>query len=206
MIVPFILSFIMTISLCGLDREVLWISLDERVVEHLRLSGSGGDIIADGLIIHLGPQQSFRLRYTIRCDSLWRFRMLKLQSLDEPQQLLELRSDGAGNWENARGEAIPSLKGCQDIDIFYSPFTNTLAIRRMALKLHESTETIVAFISVPDMKVSAVRQRYTFLKSSGEIGSYRYESLSTGFTADLSVDSDALVIEYPGFFRRAWSR
>ena len=206
MIVPFILSFIMTISLCGLDREVLWISLDERVVEHLRLSGSGGDIIADGLIIHLGPQQSFRLRYTIRCDSLWRFRMLKLQSLDEPQQLLELRSDGAGNWENARGEAIPSLKGCQDIDIFYSPFTNTLAIRRMALKLRESGETTVAFISVPDLTVNPVRQRYTLQQSGPDRSVYRYESLASGFKADLLVDTDGLVIEYPKFFRRAWSR
>jgi uncharacterized protein len=29
-------------------------------------------------------------------------------------------------------------------------------------------------------------------------------SLDGGFTADLQVDADGLVLDYPGLFRRAW--
>lgn len=184
----------------------MWISCDERVFEHLRLTGDGHAISADGLIIHLGTNESFRLGYTIGCDSLWQVRTVRMQNLDQPAQLLTLESDGKGNWTNARGAVIPSLRGCLDVDIYYSPFTNTLAIRRLTLKPNESAESDVAFINVPDMKVSAVRQRYTFLRPTPNGGLYRYEGLTSRFTTELPVDSDGLVIEYPKFFRRVWSR
>jgi hypothetical protein len=101
---------------------------------------------------------------------------------------------------------IPSLKGCRDVDIFYSPFTNTLAIRRLALKKGESADIHVAYINVPDLEVSAVQQRYTFLETTSQGGLYRYESLASGFTTELPVDADGLVIEYPKFFKRTWAR
>jgi len=33
-------------------------------------------------------------------------------------------------------------------------------------------------------------------------GRYRYESLTTGFTTVITLDSDGLVKEYPGLFRQ----
>jgi hypothetical protein len=33
---------------------------------------------------------------------------------------------------------------------------------------------------------------------------YRYESLSSGFAADLVVDCDGLVVDCPGMFQRVW--
>jgi hypothetical protein len=42
-------------------------------------------------------------------------------------------------------------------------------------------------------------QRYTCPKE-GEL--YRYESLESDFMADLRVDADGLVLDYPGLFRR----
>jgi hypothetical protein len=49
--------------------------------------------------------------------------------------------------------------GCRDIDIYYSPFTNALAIRRLGLRLGETRKIDVAFINFPEMKGSAVQQR-----------------------------------------------
>lgn len=80
----------------------MWVSFDERVFEHLRLVSDDQGILADGLIIHLDARESFRLRYTIRCDSLWHVRMVKIQNLDLPIQLFVLESDGKGNWKNAQ--------------------------------------------------------------------------------------------------------
>jgi hypothetical protein len=37
-------------------------------------------------------------------------------------------------------------------------------------------------------------------------GRYRFEDPATGFTAEISVDGDGLVIEYPNVARRVWSR
>jgi hypothetical protein len=34
---------------------------------------------------------------------------------------------------------------------------------------------------------------------------YRYESVGTDFRADLGVDGDGLVVDYPGLARRLWA-
>lgn len=48
-------------------------------------------------------------------------------------------------------------------------------------------------------------QRYTFLEKNAEGGVYRYENLASGYTADLNVDAQGLVIDYPGDWKRVWS-
>src|SRR5512139_2322784 len=125
-IIPILLLFMVTDSASNIDREILWVSLDERLFEHTRLLSTGDQIIADGIVVRLPAEGSYRLRYTITCDSQWRTKALEIHDLDLPEHRLELQSDGTGNWRNRLGEAIPSLKGCRDIDIYYSPFTNTL--------------------------------------------------------------------------------
>jgi hypothetical protein len=68
----------------------------------------------------------------------------------------------------------------------------------------------VVYIEVPPLTVRAVRQRYTCLALGPEGGRYRYESLPyeilpQGFTDELLVDGDGLVISYPKLFRRVWT-
>jgi uncharacterized protein len=53
--------------------------------------------------------------------------------------------------------------------------------------------------------VGAERQRYGCLQARADGGLYRFEALPSGFTAELPVDADGLVLDYPGLFRRAWS-
>ena len=47
-------------------------------------------------------------------------------------------------------------------------------------------------------------QRYTRLETGDGGGLYRFLSLDGGFTADLPVDLDGLVLDYPGLFRRVF--
>ncbi len=93
----------------------------------------------------------------------------------------------------------PALRGCIDVDIQATPITNTLPIRRLDLKAGESMEIRLCYISMPDLIVSAASQRYTAL-DPGSL--YRFESLEDGFTADLPVDQDGFVLDYPGLFKR----
>jgi uncharacterized protein len=69
----------------------------------------------------------------------------------------------------------------------------------------ESAEVVVVYVALPEIEIKAARQRYTCLRRSAEGGLYRYESLSSGFTTELPVDSNGLVADYPGVFRRVWS-
>jgi hypothetical protein len=54
----------------------------------------------------------------------------------------------------------------------------------------------VAYLSVPRLTISRVRQRYRRLERG-----YRYES--GRFAADLTVDDAGLVVDYPKLWRRA---
>ncbi len=80
-----------------------------------------------------------------------------------------------------------------------TPFTNTLAIRRLGLEVGESAEIKVAYILVPELSLRAAPQRYTRLADR----LWRFDGLDIDFTADLTVDESGFVIEYPGLFRRA---
>ena len=97
------------------------------------------------------------------------------------------------------------LDGWIDVDISATPFTNTLPIRRLGLEHGESEELTVTYIRVPELLVGPERQRYGCLEAQTDGGLYRFEALPSGFTAELPVDVDGLVIDYPGLFRRAWS-
>jgi hypothetical protein len=114
-------------------------------------------------------------------------------------------SDGEGRWATDAGERLEHLGGCLDVDISATPFTNTLPIRRLGMKEGESAEVVVVYVALPEIEIRTARQRYTCLRRRTEGDLYRYESLSSDFTAELPVDSDGLVADYPGVFRRVWS-
>ncbi|MBI4609408.1 MAG: putative glycolipid-binding domain-containing protein [Candidatus Rokubacteria bacterium] len=187
-----------------MKRDVMWARESGPGLEHLRLVQDSAGIAADGVILGVEDDVPFRARYEIRCDARWRVREVSLGLLGGRGQGLTLRADGEGRWRAESGDAVPQLDGCIDVDISVTPFTNTLPIRRLALRPGEAAEITVAYLSVPELELKPAKQRYTCLHLDRDGGVYRYEGLLSGFTAELQVDADGLVVEYPGIFRRVW--
>ncbi|MBC7929740.1 MAG: putative glycolipid-binding domain-containing protein [Rubrivivax sp.] len=187
-----------------MERHAIWTQWSRPGLEHLHLACRGDEVVADGIILGVENGMAFRLRYEVRCDSHWIVRRVRVSSLSGAQDI-SLAADGEGHWSDASGKAIHMLDGCLDVDISATPFTNTLPIRRLALKPGESSDLKVAYIAIPEMQVTLERQRYTCLAVSSVGGEYRFESLDSSFTADLPVDADGLVEDYPTLFRRVWS-
>ena len=102
------------------------------------------------------------------------------------------------------GRAVTYLKGCEYVDIAETPFTNTLPIRRLDLAPGGSADISVAYFDGAELQPWPEPQRYTRLEEGDGGGVYRFLSLDGGFTADLPVDSDGLVLDYPGLFRKAF--
>jgi hypothetical protein len=186
------------------EREVMWAPWEGRGLEHLRLVTSDG-VVANGLVIGLEAGRPFRIGYEVRCDERWRVQEVRVAAPDSGRPVLELQADGEGHWKRRGGEPVPELDGCIDVDISATPFTNTLPIRRLGLEPGESEELMVTYVRVPELLVGPERQRYGCLEAQANSGLYRFEALPSGFTADLPVDAEGLVIDYPGLFRRAWS-
>ena len=90
------------------------------------------------------------------------------------------------------------------MDISETPFTNTLAIRRLGLAPGGSAEITVAYFDGADLQPWPEPQCYTRLETGDGGGTYRFVSLDGGYTANLPVDLDGLVLDYPGLFRRSF--
>ena len=183
----------------------MWVPWEGPGLEHLRLVTSGSGVVANGLVIGLEAGRPFRISYEIRCDGRWRVREVRVATPDSERPVIELLANGEGRWNGRGGEPLPELDGCIDVDISATPFTNTLPIRRLGLEPGESEELVVTYVRVPELLVGPERQRYGCLEAQVDGGLYRLEALPSGFTAELPVDADGLVIDYPGLFRRAWS-
>src|SRR5829696_3754474 len=189
----------------SVEREVMWAPWEGPGLEHLRLVTSDGGVVAIGLVIGLEAGRPFRISYEIRCDGRWRVREVRVATPDSERPVIELLANGEGRWNGRGGEPVPELDGCIDVDISATPFTNTLPIRRLGLKPGESEELTVTYVRVPELLIGAERQRYGCLEARADGGLYHFEAMPSGFTAELPVDGDGLVIDYPGLFRRVWS-
>jgi uncharacterized protein len=126
-------------------REVMWSAWDDPGLGHLRLAMRNDGVVADGMVLGATEGRSFRIAYEVHCDADWRVRAVRVGVPGEPPGV-DLYSDGKGNWTTSDGMALPGLRGCLDVDISVTPFTNTLPIRRLGLAPTESAELSVAYV------------------------------------------------------------
>ena len=166
-------------------------------LEHLLLSEHAADSVILAFDAEHGP---FRLTYRLSWDESWRLGDAELVlATDSVTRSLILRTDGKGHWWHRDGPAIDDLDGCLDVDIWPTPFTNSFPIRREPMRVGERRRFRMAWIFAPDLTVRAQPQAYTRLADR----LYLFENLDgSGFTAELPVDEDGIVLDYPDLFRR----
>jgi hypothetical protein len=186
----------------ALNRTICWKPLwnpSHRGVglEHLVLD----NLSASGVVLAINEdEQPFRLTYDLTWDQQWRLREANLVVVKSGgTQSLGLRSNGEGQWKHADGKPFAELDGCIDIDIWPTPFTNSFPIRRVPMAVGSRQEFRMAWIDATTLTVVAQPQAYTRLEDR----LYRFENLDgSKFQADLRVDADGIVLDYPEFFER----
>jgi len=183
--------------------DVGWTAIRWPGIEHVIVSAEATAWRAQGRVI-MAEDRLTSVDYDVRCDAAFRVTGLTISVTESSGRAeLVLAADGDGHWQ-AGGTARPDLDGCIDLDIDCTPLTNTLPIRRLDWSAGQAHDLDVVYVSVPDLSVSRARQRYT-LRTPGagkELDQrvFRYESGS--FRADLPVDGDGLVVDYPGLWAR----
>ena len=166
-------------------------------LEHLLL----GDGEADSTILAIDEEHGpFRLAYHLQWDPTWQLRNAELRVKTERfTGALSLQTDGHGRWHHRDGRRIDELEGCRDIDIWPTPFTNSFPILREPMKVGERRVFRMAWIFALDLSFHAQPQAYTRLSEA----LYLFENLDgTGFQAELPVDDEGIVMDYPALFRR----
>ena len=145
---------------------------------------------------------------------------------------LALVRDSAGQWRSeGRASGMPvtaaglpvviqaqpgivderSLAGANDCDLGLCPVTNTMPMLRTVLGPAKAAGTqpgpevefVMAWVEVPSLRVRRSEQLYQMRRTAVDGTSVvRFVELDSSFQADLEVDLDGLVINYPELARR----
>ncbi|MGH3755102.1 MAG: putative glycolipid-binding domain-containing protein [Pseudonocardiaceae bacterium] len=99
------------------------------------------------------------------------------------------------------GTVRTNFGGALDVDLAFSPLFNALPVRRLGLHRAAAEHDLpVVFVSLPGLEVACVRQIYR-TAAVGETTVVGFGS--DEFIAELTVDADGLVLDYPGLARRS---
>jgi hypothetical protein len=161
----------------------------ERLPDCFRLTGEL-HVVEEGVPTHL--------RYEIVCDRAWRTQSALVEGTVATRRVrLAIASDGNGHW-TLDGRALPQLEGAQDVDLGFTPMTNTLPIRRLDLAIGERETVRSAWLRFPELRLEPLEQTYA---REGE-RLFRYEADVDGepFTAQLETDQYGRVLEYEGLW------
>jgi uncharacterized protein len=130
-----------------------------------------------------------------RATGRWRVTASEQGNLDAA-----LRRAGRPTVGQPGSEDPGRLNNALDVDLGYSPLTNTLPVRRLGLlnaKPGTSRTIDVAWVLVPSLEVVDSTQNYTV------VGDATLSFTSGSFTAELTFDSEGYVTHYPGLAEQA---
>jgi len=111
-------------------------------------------------------------RYQVACDAAWRTTRVEVGlSRDDAQRSLRLDVEH-GRWIRD-GSELAAARGCVDVDLSWTPATNTLSIRRLGLGVGESSGVLTAaWVRVPELAREPLPQEFHRLDERR----YRYAS------------------------------
>jgi uncharacterized protein len=176
----------------GLERFELWRT-------------EGGWLVRGVIVAVCDPEsqpESAEARYEVACGNDWRTERVAIdvRAASGTRSLALAAKDGC--WL-ADGREVEAVRGCVDVDLGWSPSTNTLPIRRLGLAVGAASGPVTAaWVRFPTLDVEPLPQEYRRLADDR----YLYTSRGGAFRAELRVDAEGLVIDYEGGWRRVAER
>jgi uncharacterized protein len=183
------------------NQSILWRGIYWPGHEASRLYQRDDEWCLEGTAVFSHDNRPCRLSYLVICDSAWNtLRGTVSGWLGNDNVNIDLNVDENHRWHMNREEK-PSVAGCIDLDLNFSPSTNLLPIRRLNLEIGQHAEVKAAWLRFPSFELEKLTQVYIRVNES----TYRYESAGGKFVADLTVDAMGFVTDYPGIWVAQYS-
>jgi hypothetical protein len=178
------------------EHSILWRRLDQPGHESARLTRHEGGWRLTGTAVFAHRRQPCRLDYQVTCDAVWQTLSGKVEGwVGEKVVEIEISVDPQRHWL-LNGEECPQVRGCNDIDLNFSPSTNLLPIRRLGLEVGQGAGVRAAWLRFPSFTLEPLKQYYTRIDEA----IYRYESAGGRFVTELNVSEAGFIAQYPGFW------
>jgi hypothetical protein len=180
----------------GPPSVLFWRKLDSPGHDSCRFFALADGYRLVGAAVFLEASLACHLQYDVMADNGFRTTSASVAGfVGETPVDVRIRAIGGGGWE-VNGTNAPLIAGCLDVDLGFTPATNLLPLRRLALAVGHEAEAPAAYLAFPGMEFTVLPQHYKRLSRT----EYAYESASFGYRTTLRVSPIGAVVQYPGLF------
>jgi len=179
-------------------RRKLWRRLDQpgHELSSLDIGGDGAATLRGTAVFAEGGEPTL-VAYEVTCDAGWRTSTARASGSFGSQAFdVTLAVDADGKW-TLNDKRIPPVDGCIDVDLSFTPATNLLPIRRLALPVGASAPVRAAWLRFPELTVEVLEQTYHRTATTR----YAYESDNGAFRAEIEVDDAGMVVHYENLWK-----
>ena len=176
--------------------QVLWRRLDVPGHDACRLMETADGYALEGCAAFVESDEIVALRYRVTCDRNWQAQRSHVVGWAGTRSIVwHIAQNHDGVW-SLDGREFPELNGCQDLDLGFTPATNLLQLRRIALKPGSAADVPAAWLDTSSTTLMLLTQRYARLNDRH----YEYVAPATSYHAVLDVTRHGFVRTYPGLW------
>jgi hypothetical protein len=176
--------------------QLSWKGLEDQTFEHCSITRTPGQMVVQSKIEGAVNNEHTIVEYVLELDNAWMVNSVEVKMTQPATRSIKLTHNKYGEWVDSDLHTWPELDGCMELDISLTPFTNTLPIKRLWFKPGESHEIKVVYFDLPAFDIRIQTQRYTYLGDNV----FRFESLDTGYTNEITFNASGFVQHYPELF------
>ena len=180
-------------------KTIIWKSTYYESLEYMQWKKEAELNSFQSTVIGLKDDNHWLLQYKVKTDLQWNLRSFQLHAVVNSIDWVVEGQLTHGKW-SINGQERSEFENLKFIDISLTPFTNSLPIQQLNLQLGEEEPIEVMYIDVVHKELSRVQQ--SFVKLDKE--TVRYANVPKDFQADITIDEEGLVVDYPGLFVREW--
>ena len=172
-------------------RDIFWHCTRLSSGEYATLTEEADSSTLSGVCLIPREGEPCRIEYKVNVDHAWATQVVVVAVMTpRTTENVHLERDASGHWILDGTRAL-HLDGCVDVDLGWTPATNTLPIRRTQLEPGASVTIAAAWMRFPELDVVVSRQRYTRLAADR----WRYQSGAYDF--ELQTDPESgMVLAY----------
>ena len=181
-----------------MQTNLLWTGREYYSLENCLVNTTDIGSEINSVIIGKYDEKIYKVEYKVKTNQHWEtiYAEIHCQHSNQREQLI-IEGDAKGNW-TMNGKEADQFRGCMDIDIPLTPFTNTLPINRLKLSQGEEHQIRVIYLDLLEQKTIPVKQKYIRLSETA----YHYQNVPNDFEAKIEVDELGFVVDYPSLFVR----
>lgn len=178
-------------------KTLIWKGIFYQSLEYFNLYSHDKGYTVESKIIGFHEDKIYVLNYKVLIDKDWTVQDFLIESEINTVKRTFSGKRNQNQWK-INGVVHSEFNNFKFIDISLTPFTNTLPISNLKLSENGSQKIDVIYIDVLNHHIRPVQQQYT----RTAVNKYLYENIETDFKAEISVDENGLVINYPELFEK----